>query len=220
MVGAFCLVATVICGAQTSCYEALIMTARSLLVATSNAHKTGEIAAMLGEGWHVEDLRAHLQLASPEEDGLTFEANACIKAKAASAALPGVLVLSDDSGLEVDALERAPGVQSARYAGVGASDADNRARLKSELQRVGVRTSTARFRCCMALARDGVTLATFSGAVEGRVTDEERGEGGFGYDAMFIPDGFEDSFGVLTAKIKNGLSHRARALSQVVEWMR
>jgi XTP/dITP diphosphohydrolase len=88
------------------------------------------------------------------------------------------------------------------------------------MQSVGVRSSTARFRCCMALARDGVSLATFSGAVEGRVIDEERGEGGFGYDSMFIPDGFEDTFGVLSAQVKNGLSHRARALAQVIEWLR
>jgi XTP/dITP diphosphohydrolase len=196
------------------------MSPRSLLVATSNAHKTEEIAAMLGVGWRVDDLRTHPRLTSPEEDGDTFEANACIKAEAASAALPGVLVLSDDSGLEVDALGKAPGVTSARYAGAGASNADNRARLKVEMQSIGVRSSTARFRCCMALARDGVSLATFSGAVEGRVIDEERGEGGFGYDSMFIPDGFEDTFGVLSAQVKNGLSHRARALAQVIEWLR
>lgn len=174
---------------------------------------------MLGTNWQVTDLRAHPQLVSPEEDGDTFEANARIKAEAASKELPGVLVLSDDSGLEVDVLGKAPGVQSARYAGVGASNADNRARLKRELEAVRARTSPARFRCCMALARAGQTLATFSGAVEGRVIDEERGTGGFGYDSMFIPDGFADTFGVLSAEVKNGLSHRARALAQVIEWL-
>ena len=175
---------------------------------------------MLGADWSVEDLRAHPQLISPEEDGETFEANACIKAEAASRELPGVLVLSDDSGLEVDALGKAPGVQSARYAGAGASNADNRARLKRELAGIGATNSTARFRCCMALARDGVTLGTFSGAVEGRVIDHEQGEGGFGYDSMFVPAGFDETFGVLSAEVKNGLSHRARALAQVVEWLR
>ena len=174
---------------------------------------------MLGAAWRVEDLRAHPQLVSPEEDGLTFEANACIKAEAASRELPGVLVLSDDSGLEVDALGKEPGVQSARYAGVGASNAENRARLMREMKTIGVDVSAARFRCCMALSRDGVTLATFSGAVEGRVRDYEQGEGGFGYDSMFVPEGFSDSFGVLSAEVKNSLSHRARALAQVIEWL-
>lgn len=192
---------------------------RSLLVATSNAHKTAEIAAMLGKGWQVADLRAHPQLGSPEEDGDTFEANARIKAEAASQALPGVLVLSDDSGLEVDALGKAPGVISARYAGPGATDKDNRERLKRELRAIGATGSPARFRCCMALARDGQTLATFSGAVEGRVRLEEQGEGGFGYDALFEPEGHADTFGVLSAEVKNGLSHRARALQQVIEWL-
>lgn len=93
------------------------MTSRLLLVATSNAHKTAEIAAMLGADWEVKDLRDYPALGSPEEDGDTFEANARIKAEAASEAFPDLLVLSDDSGLEVDALGMAPGVRSARYAG-------------------------------------------------------------------------------------------------------
>jgi XTP/dITP diphosphohydrolase len=193
------------------------MTPRTLLVATGNAHKTQEIAAILGNDWKVDDLRAHPQLGSPEENGTTFEANARIKAEAASGELPGVLVLSDDSGLEVDALGGAPGVTSARYAGPKSTDADNRERLKREL---AGRESTARFRCCMAVARDGVTLGVFSGAVEGRIIETEQGAGGFGYDPLFVPDGFADTFGVLPGDVKNQLSHRARALSQVVEWLK
>lgn len=193
------------------------MTSRTLLVATGNAHKTQEIAAILGSEWMVEDLRAHPQLSSPEENATTFEANARIKAESASRELPGVLVLSDDSGLEVDALAGAPGVISARYAGPSATDADNRERVKREL---AGRESTARFRCCMVLARDGQTLGVFNGAVEGRILITEQGRGGFGYDPLFVPDGYTETFGVLPGEVKNQLSHRARALSQVIEWLK
>jgi XTP/dITP diphosphohydrolase len=196
----------------------------TLLVATANAHKTEEIAAMLAPlGWQVEDLRAHPQLSSPEEDGDTFEANAKIKAEAASRALPDRWVLSDDSGLEVDALGGAPGVISAIYAGVGATNADNRERLKQELTTLTPDKGNgfaARFCCCMAIARDGFTEAIFNGSVEGRVICEDQGAGGFGYDPQFIPDGYEDTFGVLSADVKNALSHRAKALAQVVAWLR
>ena len=198
------------------------MTVKTLLVATGNAHKTEEIAAMLGQTWLVEDLRAHPDLGSPEETGATFEANARIKAEAASRALPGTWVLSDDSGLEVDALRGAPGVHSARYSGPKATDASNRARLKTELTLYDPDKEdgyAARFRCCMAMAVNGITHAVFSGAVEGRIILEERGNGGFGYDAMFIPDGYEDTFGVLPAETKNSLSHRARALAQMIPWL-
>lgn len=198
------------------------MKGKWLLIATGNAHKTGEIAAMLGEGWAVEDLRAHPGLGSPEENGTTFEANARIKAEAASALLPGRWVLSDDSGLEVDALGGEPGVYSARYGGEGAGDAGNRERLKRELAVVERDKGdgwAARFRCCMAVAADGMTLVVFNGTVEGRVIANEQGGGGFGYDPLFVPDGHEDTFGVLPAETKNGLSHRARALAQVVRWL-
>jgi XTP/dITP diphosphohydrolase len=199
------------------------MPPRTLLVATANAHKTEEIQAMLAPlGWLVADLRDHPHLASPEEDGSTFEANARIKAEAASSALPGGWVLSDDSGLEVDALGGAPGVISARYAGVGASNADNRAHLQSELSALTADKAdgfAARFRCCMAVARGGRTEAVFSGSVEGRVIHGEQGVGGFGYDPLFIPDGYADTFGVLPAEVKNALSHRAQALAQVIEWL-
>ena len=197
-------------------------TQRRLFVATGNAHKTEEIAAMLGSGWLVEDLRSQSALVSPEETGTTFEANARIKAEAASLELPGRWVLSDDSGLEVDVLGGEPGVYSARYGGEGAGDAANRERLKRELASLPHDKENgwaARFRCCMAVARDGVTLAVFNGAVEGRVIAAEQGAGGFGYDPLFIPDGYADTFGVLPAETKNQLSHRARALAQMVPWL-
>jgi XTP/dITP diphosphohydrolase len=195
------------------------MTSRLLLVATSNAHKTAEIAAMIGAAWQVVDLRDYPALVSPEEDGDTFEANARIKAEAASLVLPDLLVLSDDSGLEVDALGKAPGVRSARYAGPQATDKDNRERVKLELRELGLNGSPARFRCCMVLAKAGQTLAVFSGAVEGNLRVEEQGDGGFGYDALFVPVGYDDTFGLLPGEVKNQLSHRARALAQVVDWL-
>jgi XTP/dITP diphosphohydrolase len=193
---------------------------RRLLIATKNAHKTGEIREILGSHWDVTDLTAHPEIPAPDETGSTFEANARIKAESASRIFGG-LVLSDDSGLEVDALNGAPGVDSAIYGGKHGDDAGNRARLKRELSGADrLKPWKARFRCVMALAENGRTLATFDGRVEGQVIDAERGEGGFGYDALFVPDGYDQTFGELSAKVKNELSHRARALGRVMEWLR
>ncbi|MDZ4405641.1 non-canonical purine NTP pyrophosphatase [Prosthecobacter sp.] len=186
----------------------------SLLFATSNAHKTEEVAAILGSAWQVEDLRAHPGITLDEETGDTFEANAIIKAVSGSRGAPGLLVLADDSGLEVDALGGAPGVRSARYAGETATAADNRAKLKAELTKKAMYSRfIGRFHCCMVLARDGEVLHVTHGSVEGRLITHEVGEGGFGYDSLFIPDGFTETFGVLPAETKNQLSHRARALA-------
>ena len=184
---------------------------RRLLIATKNAHKTAEIRAILGDGWDVNDLNAHPEIAAPEETGATFAENAAIKALAASRLFPG-LVLADDSGLEVDALAGAPGVRSARYAGAQATDAGNRAKLLRKLAGTRGKARTARFRCALALAADGTVRATFDGTVEGVIINAERGEGGFGYDALFIPAGHCETFAQLPAAVKNQLSHRARAL--------
>jgi XTP/dITP diphosphohydrolase len=194
-----------------------------LLFATTNAHKTAEVAAILGPEWTLKNLADFPELPSPEETGETFPENARIKALSASQVLPGLLVLADDSGLEVDALHGAPGVRSARYAGPDATDADNRARLKTELGKLpGAATLPpfpARFRCSIALARDGQILCEHDGAVEGVIQLEETGAGGFGYDALFVPEGHHESFGVLPAETKNQLSHRARALSRLKSWL-
>jgi XTP/dITP diphosphohydrolase len=193
---------------------------RRLLVATKNAHKTSEIRAILGPEWEVTDLTAHPEIPAPEETGRTFEENARIKAEAASRLFPGA-VLSDDSGLEVDALDGAPGVDSAIYAGAHGDDAANRERLKRELKaRNTPEPWTGRFRCCMALAENGTTLATFSGSVEGQIIAAEQGVGEFGYDPLFIPDGYGETFGTLSAEVKNRLSHRARALAQAAARLR
>jgi len=192
-----------------------------LLIATKNAHKTEEIRAILGAEWEVTDLNAHPEVPAPEETGATFAENAAIKAVAGSQLFPGY-VLSDDSGLEVDALGGAPGVISARYAGPKANDADNRARLLRELAADSVRgkARSARFRCVMCVARDGAVLGTFDGAVEGVIINQERGEGGFGYDSLFVPAGYCETFGQLSAETKNKESHRARALAKAQEFLR
>lgn len=191
-----------------------------ILVATGNAHKSAEIQQMLGSEWKVENLKDHPSLISPEEDGDTFSANAIIKALAASEALAEYLVLSDDSGLEVDALDGAPGVISARYAGVDATDEMNREKLKSALLQLSEdkKPFTGRFRCVMVVAKDGKILGEFDGAVEGEILTKEQGEGGFGYDPLFVPNGYTDTFGVLSSDTKNALSHRGSALRQFVTW--
>lgn len=191
-----------------------------LVIATHNTHKTEEFRALLGSDWQVEDLTAHPQLPAPEEDGHTFEDNAAIKALATSRALGAdVLVVADDSGLEVDALDGRPGIRSARYAGPGAGDGGNLRKVLDELDGVRGKARTARFRCVLVLARGGEKIAAFSGAVEGIMANEPKGAGGFGYDPAFIPDGFCKTFGQLPAGVKNQLSHRARALAGLMEFL-
>ncbi|TDU68019.1 XTP/dITP diphosphohydrolase [Prosthecobacter fusiformis] len=193
-----------------------------ILLATSNTHKTQEVAAMLGPDWQVQDLSAHPGLVPPEETGSTFEENAIIKAQGGSSACPGMLVLADDSGLEVDVLDKQPGVRSARYAGESATDADNRRLLKDRLRRVSTNPGQvfpARFRCSLALVRDGEVLHVADGIVEGHVGVIEHGKGGFGYDSMFTPKGHRLTFGELPAEVKNQLSHRARAMESMQNWL-
>ena len=192
-----------------------------LLVATHNCHKTEEIRAILRDSFEVSDLTAHPEFPVPEETGTTFAENASIKALAASAALGSdAWVLADDSGLEVDALGGAPGVQSALYSGSHGDHAGHRTKLLAELARLGPAAGTrrARFRCVLVLARKGRIEADFHGAVEGRIADQEKGCGGFGYDPLFQPDGHDRTFGELSASVKNGLSHRARALAAFRTW--
>jgi XTP/dITP diphosphohydrolase len=189
----------------------------SLLAATANRHKAAEIRAMLGPRFSVTDLSAHPEITPAEETGATFEENAALKAAGASRCFDGI-VLADDSGLEVDALGGAPGVFSARYSGAGATDASNRARLLAELAKTGDARRAARFRCVIALARAGEIVVTFDGAVEGRIIGGERGEGGFGYDPLFVPEGFGQTFAELPAAVKNTLSHRGRAMEKLREW--
>jgi len=184
-----------------------------LVVATRNAHKTREIQLILGSDFTVRDLGAYPEISEIHEDGTSFEENAKLKALAASRQLPA-LVIADDSGLEVEALGGAPGVYSARYAGASATERDKIAKLLRELERVRATDDRrrARFRCVVALAHNGNLLGTFEGIVDGRIADEARGDGSFGYDPIFIPEGFEQTFGELPTEMKNTISHRAKAI--------
>jgi XTP/dITP diphosphohydrolase len=187
-----------------------------LVIATHNSHKTDEIRAMLSDvAESVTDLTQFPDIPPADESGTTFVANATIKALAACAALPAdSWVLADDSGLEVDALNGAPGIYSARYSGENATDATNRVTLLSELGATGARGKerSARFRCVLVLARNGEVIASCDGSVEGIITNEEKGGGGFGYDPLFVPEGHCATFAELSAEVKNSLSHRARAV--------
>jgi XTP/dITP diphosphohydrolase len=192
---------------------------QTLLIATRNRHKTREIGQMLGPGWEVRDLSSLSHSPEVEETGASFEENAALKALTISRVITG-LVLADDSGLEVDALEGAPGVRSARFSGPDATDADNRFLLIQRLRRIGGERFQARFRCVMVLAGQGEMLGSFSGVVNGNVILEESGSSGFGYDSLFIPQGYTETFAELQAEIKNSLSHRGRALAKVLEFLR
>jgi XTP/dITP diphosphohydrolase len=194
------------------------MPQKTLIIATRNSHKTDEIRAMVGERYVVRDANDFPDFPTVEETGTTFLENATLKAEAISACVAGY-VLSDDSGLEVDALNGAPGVWSSSYGGEEGNHARNNARLMEELKDIAIINRQGRFVCVMVIAREGKALAHFRGCVEGRILLEPAGHGGFGYDPLFAPEGFESSFAELGADIKNQLSHRARALLLAMEWL-
>jgi XTP/dITP diphosphohydrolase len=187
-----------------------------LVIATRNAHKTQEIREMIGDDYEVLDATDFPDLPPIEETGTTFLENATLKAVAVSKGVDG-LVLSDDSGLEVDALGGGPGVYSSSYGGEEGKHARNNARLLQEMK--GREGHSARFRCIMVLAKNGEVLETFQGKVDGRILDEERGEGGFGYDPLFMPTGHHGSFAELGIDVKNEISHRSRALRKAIDWL-
>jgi XTP/dITP diphosphohydrolase len=198
-----------------------------LYLATGNAHKIGELTAILAAA------RLDVQVSPPSalggmpevlEDTGTFEGNARKKAFALAARLPteaeDAWAVADDSGLCVDALGGAPGVESAYFAGKPTNDAANNARLLAELQQVPPEKRTAAFHCCIvAAARDARTVS-FHGRCPGRVLDTPRGVSGFGYDPLFLPDGEKLTAAELPPDIKNRISHRARALAQLIAWLR
>ena len=192
-----------------------------LVLATRNAHKTREVQQILGPDFAVRDLLTCPQIAHIHESGASFEENATLKAVAVSRALPG-FVVADDSGLEVDALAGAPGIYSARYAGAKATEQEKIGKLLCELAGIGARNDArrGRFRCVVALARNGSLLGTFEGIVEGRIADEVRGDSGFGYDPIFVPDGSDQTFGELPTEVKNAISHRAKAIRAVADKLR
>ena len=187
-----------------------------LILATRNAHKTAEIRAMLGDRFEVLNVTAFPECPHIEETGTTFLENARLKALGISRQLDG-WVLADDSGLEVDSLGGAPGVWSSSFGGQEGNDVLNNMCLLVEM--AGAPERSARFRCTMVLARDGHEQANFTGVVEGRIIHEPRGEHGFGYDPLFIPDGYDKTFGELGEEVKNTLSHRSRALARIIDYL-
>lgn len=190
-----------------------------LRCATTNPGKLREFRTAVDhlgfKGLSIEPLDGLSGLPVPVEDGATFEANAIKKAVHYSAYADDP-VFADDSGLEVDALDGAPGVYSARFAGEGATDEANNRLLIDRLR--GIEERTARFVCVIAVARRGEVLATFRGAVEGRIVDDARGPNGFGYDPHFFHEPFGCTFGEASPERKMGVSHRGQALRALLEW--
>jgi XTP/dITP diphosphohydrolase len=204
---------------------------RSILIATSNAGKLRDFAgAALQYGVEIAGVPDFSSLPTVIEDGLTFEANARKKAEEYSRYVPGEVVVADDSGLEVDALEGAPGVHSARYAApelqglephqadANTDDEANNARVLRELRGVPADQRTGRFVCVLAAARDGKTLATFRGTAEGIVLEAPRGTNGFGYDPLFYFPQIKKAFAELTAEEKSQYSHRGAAFREFLDW--
>jgi XTP/dITP diphosphohydrolase len=233
----------------------------TFVIATRNAHKAGEICAILGDGFRYLTLDDFAGAPDVVEDAGTFAGNATKKAVelanwlgrtqgcGASAGsmkpetpIERMFVLADDSGLQVDALGGAPGVHSARFAALdtgrpgNSPTAENNAKLMRLLEHVPLDKRTARFRCVVALApvpraepeaaspvcyaEEGeLQTELFEGACEGRIGFAPRGQGGFGYDPLFIPNGYEQTFGELSEEVKNKLSHRAGALAKLKLWL-
>jgi XTP/dITP diphosphohydrolase len=197
-------------------------------VASSNAGKLRDFAAAAAVfGVDIALLPGLTEIPAPAEDGATFAANARLKAEAYSRARPGLLVLADDSGLEVDALGGAPGVRSARYADdagfdvIDSEDADGRNNLYLlEQLRGHSRPWVGRYRCVLALARSGVTLLTADGVVDGEIIREPHGMGGFGYDPLFWLPELGKTMAEIDLETKQRLSHRGRALQALLERMR
>lgn len=190
----------------------------TVLIASNNAHKVTEIAEALDfPGWEFKTLKQVGVSSDPAEDAETFLGNARIKAHAAQQASGGMPVLADDSGLEVDALDGAPGVHSARYAGEPCDDAANNAKLLDALSDVADEARTARFVCQLVFLDESGNEADARGTVEGRIAHEAHGENGFGYDPLFLPEvfGFERSLGEAKPEEKNAVSHRGNALREL-----
>lgn len=186
-----------------------------LLVATRNMHKLEEIRDIFNfEGLELLNLNDYPNLPEVIEDGNTFVANA-IKKAVETAEASGMWTISDDSGLEVDALGGAPGVYSARYAGEQGDYRANNEKLMKEI--AGKTDRSARFRCVIALSDPQGNARTVEGKCEGVIIDDERGDHGFGYDPLFVPDGYEETFAEMSQDLKNSISHRAAALKSAVE---
>ena len=196
------------------------MERKTLCLATRNLHKVEEMTPPLAPFWVVKSSADYPEVDEIEETGDSFQTNAELKAVATSLLVPEY-ALADDSGLEAQALDGAPGIFSARYGGIPSSVERNNAKLLQELDRVGATTPqlrAARFRCVLVLAKEGDVIASFDGVCEGTIALGPKGTNGFGYDPLFVPQGYARTFGQLGEKTKMGLSHRGLALKQFIEW--
>lgn len=188
-----------------------------IVIASFNLHKIREYKQMFKSraDFDVYSLRDFGDYHPPEETGITFEANAILKAVDASKKI-GKLVIADDSGLVVPSLDGDPGVYSARYAGEDATDADNRKKLLKAMQGKDQDERAAYFECFIAIAENGKLQKTVSGRCEGYIIDEERGAQGFGYDAVFVRNDYDKTFAEIDDSIKNRVSHRAKAFDKLM----
>tara|TARA_Y100000589_G_scaffold90606_1_gene85194 strand:+ start:1208 stop:1834 length:627 start_codon:yes stop_codon:yes gene_type:complete len=204
---------------------------KRIIIASGNTHKAEEIQTLLGDEFECRTLKDYPNAPEVEEDAATFAGNAVKKALSLIDWLKHHedfaegWVLADDSGLEVDALGGAPGVRSARYASGttegNSPDEANNAKLLTALDGKPEHQRTARFRCVLALARAGAygQPELFEGTCEGHIAEAPTGSEGFGYDPLFVPENFVDTFGTLGAEIKGMLSHRAAALRKLKAWL-
>lgn len=194
---------------------------REIVVGTKNVGKISELQKLLRDlPWRLKSLDEFLNINEPDETGASFAENAAIKAQS-YAAQTRMWSLADDSGLEVDALDGAPGVFSARYAGALASDEEKIAKLLCELNKTQDKNRTARFVCAMAIADEtGALKFLTEGICPGKIALEASGANGFGYDPIFVPDDFELTFGELSVEIKQKISHRAQATEKIIGFLR
>ena len=189
-----------------------------IVISTGNAHKLEEIGAILKDlDYNIHSLKdVNLGNLDIEENGKTFEHNALIKARSV-AKLTNMITIADDSGLEVDAIGKKPGIYSARYAGENATDEENREKLIKALKNTPISHRTGRFVCCIAVVFPDGKEFVVRGTCEGTIAFEEKGKNGFGYDSLFIVDKYNKTFAELPSTVKNAISHRARALDLMKE---
>lgn len=193
-----------------------------IVLATRNRKKAEEMKKIIGQGImpfvNIFILNDFPECPDVKEDGNTFEENAIKKAVHASKCT-GIIAIADDSGLEVDALNGAPGVFSARYAGESADDRANLEKLLKEMEHIPYEKRSARFVCCIAIASLN-EVKTFFGYVEGRIGTEPRGKKGFGYDPVFYPEGYDITFAEMSEDKKNAISHRYKALKELQKYLK
>lgn len=191
-----------------------------ILIATKNRGKVRELKELLNHlPVRLRDLNEFPNVSEIEETGKTFAENAELKARG-YAAQTGLRTIADDSGLEVEALGGKPGVYSARYAGESATDAEKIEKLLSELKNFSASERNARFVCAITIAdENGETRFSAEGVCDGKIAFKPRGDNGFGYDPVFVPQGFEQTFGELARDIKQEISHRARAMKKIIQYL-